>query len=390
MIVLSKPVLKKRSFLAFFLLLFTCLACGSAENGVLQPESSSAPLFNSLFHEIMDNLLENYWVGNGDWDGDAQGDDVAFGPWLCYSLGADQGIQEFAEMGTRTVDYEMDQLEKLFNGELFDPRRPVRSFVAIMKAVLGGPALIDGYGFTKEPDYLEVLDLGLDLVTRIGVTFPGVLALFVFDPVVVLGIAADMDLDAFEVTQDPKYLSWALAVLKVAENRFWDDGNGYYGRECWDWPQATMLMALAAAFRFTQDPIYRERAERLLETVEETLWDGDSPEGGWYGHDRVVEESKALSGNNIFTRALLDWYELTGEHAYLQRAVDTFRFLEQVLYADRILWHHWTEEEGRDDEFCTGCNLMTLGNLYRLNRLQGTPVRYAAPVSLQASGGPGP
>jgi hypothetical protein len=90
----------------------------------------------------------------------------------------------------------------------------------------------------------------------------------------------------------------------------------------------------------------------------------------------VVAGSKALSGNNIFTRALLDWYELTGKNAYFQRAVETLCFLEEVLYADRILWHHWTEEEGRDDEFCTGCNLMMLGNIYRLNRLRGTPLQY--------------
>ena len=363
------------SFLALFvaLVVFACSSEDSREGS----GSFGKALFSNMFHEILDNLMDNHWVGNGDWSDDAQGDDVAFGPWLLYSMGADQELETYMHMATRTVNYEVGQLEKLFHGELWDSTDILGSLVNIMKAVLGGPALIDGYRFTHDPLYLEVLDFGLEAITWVSLVFPELLIPFVFDPVVVVGIAADMNLDAYEVTREPAYLTGALLVLQAAEDRFWNEDKGYYGKECWDWPEATLLMALAAAYRFTRSPFYQERAERLLGTVEEQLWDGNASEGGFFGHDRVVVGSKALSGNNIFTRAFLDWYEETGEPHYLERAVDTLNFLEEVLYADRMLRHHWTPEEGRTDEFCTGCNLMTLGNIYRLNRLRGTPIAYS-------------
>lgn len=133
-----------------------------------------------------------------------------------------------------------------------------------------------------------------------------------------------------------------------------------------------MLMALAQAFKATADPLYRARAEIVSETADREFWDPE--DSGYYGHDPVVPESKALSGNNLFAQAMLDWYEITGDSSYIERAIQIQGFLQRVLYSKGILWHHWTAEEGVADYSCTGCNLMALGNIYRLNRLRGTPL----------------
>ena len=327
--------------------------------------SAKEPLFTGMFHDVLDNLMENFWVGNGNWRGDAQGDDVAFSPWLFYSMGEDQGIPQFTSMATQTVNYEVAQLEKFFSGRMWNP-------VKIMKAILGGPALIDGYRFVQNPLYLEWADKGLGFATGVAVIFPQLLTPFVLDPVVVVGVAADLDFDLYGVTLDPRYLQWGLAAMDVAEKRFWNEHAGYYGDRLWDWPEATMLMALAAAYRLIGSPVYRQRAEALIHTTDRELW--DSIDLGYYGHDPVIEHSKALSGNNIFARAMLDWYEVTGDSFYWERTIDILAFVEKVLYHDRIIWHHWTATEGCAKEFCTGCNLMTLGNIYRLNRLRETPI----------------
>ena len=375
---IRKTGLLRKSFspiFCFFLLI--AAGCGGDDpTGTGLADNPSKPLYNTMFREILDNLLDNYWVGNGDWTEDAQGDDVAFGPWLLYSLGRDQGIETFSNMATQTVDYEVRQLEDFFDGAFWDWRDIPGTFMTVMKTVLGGPALIDGYKYTSNPAYREWLDTGLDLVNDIAIQFPELFVPFVFDPVVVLGVAADMDLDTYEVIPEKKYLDAARKALQVADNRFWHEEEGYYGKELWDWPEASMLMALSAAYRFTSEPHYQERAETLLATVQNNLWDHESETGGYFGHDRVVMGSKALSGNNIFTRAFLDLYENTEDPVYLQQAMATLDFLESVLYADRMLWHHWTPGEGRADTFCTGCNLMTLGNIYRLNKLRGTPISY--------------
>ena len=359
------PAIDPLRWILFGILIFLISAQSGCQGQDHSEQPPSAPLFADMFHAIQDNLIKNCWVGNGDWRGDMQGDDVAFGPWLFYSIGEDCGIPEFVSMATRTVDYEVSQLEKLFSGGMWNPMK-------MMKTVVGGPALIEGYRFTENPEYLQWADTGLEIGTGIALMFPRMLAPVVLDPAVVVGVTADLDFELFGITLDSRYSLWGLAAMDAAEGRFWNEEGGYYGDTLWDWPEATMLMALAQAFKATADPLYRARAEIVSETADREFWDPE--DSGYYGHDPVVPESKALSGNNLFAQAMLDWYEITGDSSYIERAIRIQGFLQRVLYSKGILWHHWTAEEGVADYSCTGCNLMALGNIYRLNRLRGTPL----------------
>jgi hypothetical protein len=353
----------RRLFFGIFIFLI------ATQSGCQGQEHSEYPrsraLYANMFYTILDHLMKTSWLGNGDWADDMQGDDVAFGPWLFYSIGEDCGMPEFISMATKSVDYEVSQLERLFSGRMWNPKQ-------IMKTIVGGPALIEGYRFTQNPEYLQWADAGLEMGNDIALISPWILALIVLDPVVVLGVVGNLDFDLFGITLDSRYRLWGLGAMDAAERRFWNEEDGYYGTTLWDWPEATMLMALAKAFKVTGDPLYRERAAILIATTDREFW--DSKHLGYYGHDPVVPGSKALSGNNVFAQAMLDWYEVTGDPSHMHRAIQIQGFLQRVLYRQGILWHHWTAEEGVADYFCTGCNLMALGNIYRLNRLRGTPI----------------
>lgn len=316
-------------------------------------------LFDDLFYPILNNMIDRFWQPSGDWLGDQQGDATAFAPMLLYRLALERRAPWLAERATRTAEWELALIRRVFSLRL-------EGLDDLMNVVTGGPALIEACRYTEEPRYCRSAELGLHGANLMARTVPWAFVFF-FDPVVAMAVSADCSLDLAGVTGDNALREEGLALIDLADIKYWREADGYYGTTCWDWPEATMLMALAEAYRDTSSPLYWDRAERLIKTTDCALWDGER--GGYYGHITSGPRAKALSGNSIFCRASLDWYEITREPFFLDRAVRILEFCRNDLYAEDILWHHWTPGEGRAEDFCTGCNFFALVNIYRLNKL---------------------
>jgi len=331
---------------------------GSESELTLEPRGEVA-CFDDLFYPILNNLIDRFWQPSGDWIGDQQGDATAFAPMLFYRLALERRAPWLAERATLTAEWEMALIRRVFSLQLED-------LDDLMNVVTGGPALIEACRYTGDQRYCSTASLGLRGANVLARTIPWAFVFF-FDPVVAMAVSADCSFDLADVTGDDALREEGLALVDLADIKYWREADGFYGVTCWDWPEATMLMALAEAFRDTGSPVYRERADRLIETTDCVLWDKER--GGYYGHITTGPRAKALSGNSIFCRAMLDWYEITREPFFIDRAFQILEFCRSDLYAGGILWHHWTPGEGRARDFCTGCNFFALVNIYRLNKI---------------------
>ena len=320
------------------------------------------PLFTEEFDAILARLRADFWSEDGDWVGDMQGDATAFAPTVLYPIGEEREDAELIAMATATVDHEVSLVMDL-----------VASGVLSMDAVIGAPALAEGYRHTGDDAYRFAFLAGTTVGYELISTQPEQFLPFVFDLATVYGTGAYLCLSAAELSGEAQYMDMALDLIAQANDEVWDDDAGMYEwTQVADWPQATMAMSLATAYRLTGEPAHLARAERVLAGMEACCWDADR--GGWWAAEDIP--GKGLSGNNNMAWALLDMAAATGEAAYLERTRETLAWmLTEDLYSagERTLYHHWydegTPDPGRADTFCTGCNFQALCNIHRFNRL---------------------
>ncbi len=318
-------------------------------------------LFQEEFDNILDNLISNFWAPDGNWEGDAQGDATAFAPMVLYPVGKEMNNQEMIEKANLTVDYEV----ALINEFLVDRR-------INMDLVIGYPALAEGYKYTGNLQYGNLLSLATLAGSTLIAEKPELLLDFVFDYATVFGTGSYMcfvthDALSNDLFKANVFKEQGISLIEKAE-AYWNEEGGYYNySRVLDWPQATMMMALTKAYKETGEQKYLDRCDAILDFLN-TLWDWDR--GGYFGHLGLT--GKGLSGNNNIAWALLDLYELTGNPMYIQRAKAT---IEWMLSADMYdpstitIAHHWIEGEGRAQYHCTGCNFQSLYNIYRFNKL---------------------
>ncbi len=332
----------------WFRLMIFVLLTGCAGQQVAPVESGFAPVRLSEFEEPFNAILAGLLLAgddDGNWPGDMQGDATAFAPLLFYTL-AGHGAEYWA-YAERTVGHEVRLIRRL---------RPD------MQTVIGFPAILYGYSFSGSHRLL--LESGLDagyLLYRIA---PASLSRLVRDETTLMGTLAYLQLEAYQLLQDEKLLRRGLELIEAAP---FDPERGLYQYEALpDWPQSTMLMALASAYRITAEPAYLERMRLVMQQLIDRYWDQEC--GGFFGHPDA--QTKGLSGNNNLTWNLLDLYELTGDESYLERARATLSWITGLdLYHEQMLFHHWTTAQGRADYACSGCNFQTLWNIYRFNSM---------------------
>jgi hypothetical protein len=320
-------------------------------------------VFRDEFRTILDNLITSYWDPSGNWQGDIQGDATFFASMLLYALGDETDDISLTGLADQSAAYEASLVKRFF----YYP-------VVHMDLVMGFPALAQRYLHTGEKSYRFVFLSGVRSGNIMISLMPGTFVSFVHDYVTLYATTSCLCFLAYEVSesslQKTMFRNKGLAWIEKANSRYWDKEAGLYEySQIMDWPQSTMMMALAAAYRVTGDDRYLDRCLEVLSAMDELCW--DSARGGYYGHPDL--RTKGLSGNNNMVWVLLDLYELTGEKRYLERAGDSLEWiLSEDLYnpAERIIYHHWDNTGGRADYFCTGCNFQTLYNIYRFNLLK--------------------
>ena len=324
---------------------------------------TDAFVFRDEFRGILDKLIEQYWDPGGNWKGDIQGDATLFASMLLFALSNDTHDAAMAEMAEMTVSYEASLVKRFF----YYP-------VVHMDLVIGFPALAQPYLFTEDDTYRFLFLAGVRSGNIMISLMPGTFVSFVHDYATLYATSCYLCFLAYEVSETDSQKNFfrekGLAWIEKANKNCWNEETGIYEySRILDWPQTTMMMALAAAYRVTGDVQYLDRCLKVLDSMEVLCH--DSVRGGYRGHPDLSR--KGLSGNNNMIWVLLDLYEVTGEAMYLDKARSTLEWvLSEDLYdaGEHIIYHHWDDTSGRADYFCTGCNFQTLYNIYRLNMMR--------------------
>jgi len=364
--------------------------------------------FQSQFDAIFKNLNENFWSEDGNWKGDMMGDASSFAPPVLYDLGCERHDHSLIEKAQKTTEWELQSIALMFKSILGGGLDLDSSGSDLLiNTLFGGPALVEGYRMTGEDKYLMFAGLGLSGGSEILLLPPRDLYLVLSrepawsftqtfaglgfsDPVTAVAVlmsavVGHTDFELYRISGIEKYKNYGAALLDSVEENYWNPELGFYGSapgDLWDWSVGTMIMTLAMGYRFTGESRYLERALSLIRITDEKML--DVKRGGYFAEDTSTSSGKSLSGNNIFIWAFLNMFEATGDPEYLERARKGIEFLlSRDMYEAGMIYHHWIRPDrerdsfhwsgqtsGRADYYCTGCNFMSLVNIYNYNKLR--------------------
>ena len=379
--------------------------------------------YGDLFDAVLNNMLDNYaWELDdqgspiiGNWDADEMYDSTLFAPDILYRLSKDPDYGDDAArarvlgLADQTVEFEMDKLGQYLLGD----------DSVMLEAFAGAPCIIDAFREKRRPTDNLVLTAALMIVQGIIAEDPnflgdymgyvcanglvGFYALYFADVEGLLTghIAQDIGLQALE---DAISRYW-----DPVEERFWPIYNLY--EDGW------MLMGLAYAYGTTGDVEYKYMADAVMAEIDTNLWDDVSGNGGYWEYTDFMYKPelgpwKKLSTHERIARAMLHWFEFTGDPGYLDQARKMLDYVEAHLCTEdcyqageTVCYHHWTTVSGLphlisdpDDPgydpyyeypFCTGCNFNLLIDIYLLNKFVQQSANYprtAGPCGTMVTG----
>jgi hypothetical protein len=196
----------------------------------------------------------------------------------------------------------------------------------------------------------------------------------------------------------PGYLAQGIGLqaLDTAVQRYWDSVEERF------WPiynlyeDGWMLMGLAYGYGITGDVEYKYMADAVMAEIDTNLWDDVTGDGGYWEYTDYMYKPelgrwKKLSTHERIARAMLHWFEVTGDPDYLDQARKMLDYVEAHLCTEdcyqpgeKVCYHHWTEVSGLphlisdpddpgydpyyENPFCTGCNFNLLIDIYLLNK----------------------
>ena len=161
-------------------------------------------------------------------------------------------------------------------------------------------------------------------------------------------------------------------VLANIHSRVWDEEMGCFRFAPRDdrymlYPNITMMLAYARAYQVTNDPIHLMRFEETYAGIQRLkAADGDHYHSPYSAEasGAVDEDYATLSSQNYLLMALVVAYQTTGEQRYLREVDTVLTWIEEHLFVDGRLMHHWVNHrvanETDDFPYCLGCNLQTL------------------------------
>lgn len=328
-------------------------------------EKLNLKFFKKEFLSVFEKMVDYYWDESGDIKGDMMGDATGFAPYVLYKIGKDTKIEEFTQMADKVVNYAVELFKEVM--PYIKEQKPHKN---LLLAVSGTPALLDGYKYTGKKEYLDMIKEGLSASTEIAYNNPAYFTFFFDIPNVVEALVSYSNFLIYKETKEENFLKSGLKLFEKID-KTWNEEKGYYGKRIkvnFDWMQGLVFLNLGLLYDITKDLKYKERADRMIESLDRIMWDEER--GGYFSSDKKLNETKSLSGNAIFIMGYLNLYEATGEVKYFEKAKKILEFLfTEDFYRDGIIYHDWDKKYGRSNSFCTGCNYLILSNIYRLNEL---------------------
>jgi len=320
-------------------------------------------------YETVVETAEGFEVLDGDWQEDF-GDAAYYGPafyaqaslandkpaWMERALKAHARNLDVLILATTDAGYFFDQLEE------------------IMMAALG---VIEVLAVTGDMESLDELDAALELIAMTVDGFGYYLevdietyAMGTYGPTTNTAAVALLFLRYAELLDTPRRAEWLEVGEKmVAETdvQAWNGTEYLFAPDSAKlhlYPNISMIVANVTAFRVTGKQPYLDRAVAAYEGIQ-PLKDLEkkcyrSPYSAEY-MGAQTEDYSTLSSQNYTMMSLALLYGETDEPAYRDEITDIAGFIEDYLFVDGRLLHHWMDGKvavpSDPEYFCTGCNL---------------------------------
>ncbi len=313
-----------------------------------------------LFDEILNHLLTEETLSEGDWDEDF-GDATCYAPpvLLAHGLGLCQNAE--ISLGWETIEHEYRLIDEFLG--------------SASEAMIGGIGLTQVYALApgdelaeKTRKLIELVETTLPVIGNQGLLPESISE--PYGPTAATAIVSALLLlyvDAVD-GEDVYVRDRGLEIADDIDAAAFDEEGGFYRRAPEDealflYPNVAMILVHALAHRSTGDSFHLDRARALITAIE-ALWLPEveayhSPYQG-EGNDYV-----SLSSQNYTAIALLFLFDETGDAELLEAVRGRVDFIESSLYSEGVAYHHWEHGE-RADWYCPGCNFQLLYVLWQL------------------------
>ena len=327
--------------------------------------------FQGFYETVREHAL-GYEYLDGDWLEDF-GDASFWGPAFLVRVGSEENREDYLAIAGEAFQRNLGVLRKATGdiGYFMD------SLDEVLMSALG---VIEVLSATGDSEGLEDLDALVDLVnmsveglgTYLDVDVDSY-ALNTYGPTAITATIALLNLRYAELLDTPlcnARLATGRAMMAVTDEKAWG-GEAYLFRpgeeKRYLYPNVVSIMANTTAYRLTGEEAYRERAVATYQGIQVLK----APDlGCYYSPYSAVymgaqtEVYSTLSSQNYTMMALALLWETTGDDAYRDEIVELATFVEDYLWQDGRILHHWMDGHiavPTDPEyFCSGCNLQFL------------------------------
>ncbi|MBM4319881.1 MAG: hypothetical protein FJ125_07955 [Deltaproteobacteria bacterium] len=366
------------------LLLAGCGEEAADESGSKSSQRDGLP-FRSFYEEVQSHI-HDYLFQEGDWTEDF-GDAAYYGPAFLVRAGERYGRPDYSEQAVVAHERNLEVLRRA-RADL------VYFFGALEEVPMAALGVIEVLAATGSQEGLAELDGLVDLLDQTVEGFGIYLnlpiesyALSTYGPTSVTGLVAMLNLryaELLDTEREADRLAFGLKVIAAIDDQAWTGSTYRFvpdSDQLYLYPNVTMIIANAAAFRLTGEQRFLERCQEIHDGIQ-PLRDPQkkayrSPYSAQYMGART-DDYFTLSSQNYTMTALALLHEITGDPAYRREYEDEAAFIQHYLYREGRILHHWMD--GRvavpeDPEyFCSGCNLQFLYvSLYGEEHLYGAP-----------------
>lgn len=326
----------------------------------------------AVFEKILDHLLTNEAVVEGDWQGDF-GDATGYAPPVLLAHGKAACDETAIALAHDTIEREYKLIHAFLNNA--------------SEALIGGLGLTEVYETSEdkraaeEARYLsEIVDAAYEFFNENGLLPKSMTD--IYGQTASTAIIAALQLQ-YVIKVDPvdiKRRNRALEIVdKIAAAAY--NSAGFYiyeagNTELYLYPNVAMMLVHSLAYHASKDAHHLEIARSLLAAIEPLFLTAID---AYRSRARGGYDYVTLSSHNYLALALISLYNETGDAIYLNKARRTIDFILKRLYSEGIVYHDLTNNQ-RSSAYCTGCNFQFLFILWKMadTRAEATPEGFIA------------
>ena len=336
-----------RRYFCLAALALLAASCSNAPALTDGPEVSHSP---NMFRAVLASLsAADMLPHDGDWQAD-YGDANHYGAGFFYRYG--EAADNDAQRSLADATYAYDVW--LIDDALDTPVRLLQVPDELIPAAFG---LIERYEHSPDPADAARIEAFLDLVDVFveGYDYYPETFEIIYGPTTINGALALLNLEyaiVAEAAAAALRVERAEQIIAAGRDIAYDVDLGYYRYapdvdRLYLYPNVMQILAHARAFELTGEQAYLDRAVALHEAIQPLKVAGEGRYKSPYSAEYMgaqTDDYTTLSSQNYTMLALAVLYDLTGDEQYRQEVIEILGFIETRLLADDgRVLHHWID-----------------------------------------------